>query len=326
MLFAYAQSINSRIRERTELDFYTFTPDAAVGILIGVCILYLVITFFIRRWQRSNVFSRNELEKIFASSLVSYIVLMHVFSFTIAIIFNHVERNFSRGIFMMTTFTFLLDGFIYGSFFLAYNYYNKNKRNQEQLVKYNKAHSESRINQLKAQLNPHFLFNNLNVLDQLIEEDKEKASNFLNEFAEIYRFVLYTSDKKTVPINEELTFANQYFTLIQHKYGKAYQLIIESQNNSGFVVPLTLQLLIENAVQHNLGTEMNPVCIKILVNKNIFVSNNLIPKRNTKMTSGRALNNLEEQYKLLTDIPVEIQKSDNIFSVSIPIIKKQENK
>jgi len=84
-------------------------------------------------------------------------------------------------------------------------------------------------------------------------------------------------------------------------------------------------LLIENAVQHNLGTEKNPVCIKILADKNISISNNLIPKRNTKPVSGRALNNLKEQYKLLADIPIEIQQSANTFSVIIPIIYTPES-
>ena len=325
MLFAYAQSIDSRIRERTELNAYIFTPDAAVGKLIAVLILFLVLGFFIRRWQKSGVFSTKEIVKIFSSSLISYLVLMQTFSLAIAFIFGNVERNFTREIFTLTTFMYLLDGFIYGSFFLAYYYYNKNKRNQEQLATYNKALSESRIIQLKTQLNPHFLFNNLNVLDQLIEEDKHKASDFLNEFADLYRFVLQASDKKTIPIREELTFAKQYLNLIQHKYGNAYQLKFESQNSNGAIVPLTLQLLIENAVQHNLGTEKNPVFIKILTGKNISISNNLIPKRNTKTASGRALNNLKEQYKLLTDIPIEIQKLEKTFSVIIPIIYAPES-
>ncbi len=324
VLFAYVQSIDARIRERTELNAYTFTPDAAIGTLIAVCILFLVLTFFIRRWQQSTIFSTKELFKIFSSSLVSYLVLMQTLSLAIAIISGNVARNFKPESVILSSFTFLLDGFIYGSFFLAYNYYNQNKRNQEQLATYNKALSESRINQLKTQLNPHFLFNNLNVLDQLIEEDKHIASEFLNEFADLYRFVLQTTDKKLIPISEELAFADRYFKLIKHKYGSAYQLKIESLNNNGFIVPLTLQLLIENAVQHNLGNENNPVFIKILTDKNLSITNNLITKRKLKSSSGRALNNLKEQYKLLVDIPIEIKKSDNTFSVIIPIIYTSE--
>ena len=203
---------------------------------------------------------------------------------------------------------------------LFYNYL-KNKKHQELVATYNHALSESRINQLKTQLNPHFLFNNLNVLDQLIEEDKNKASEFLNEFANIYRYVLQATDKNLVPIHEELAFAMQYFKLIQHKYGKAYQLKIESIG-SGYIVPLTLQLLIENAIQHNFGSTDNPICIKIEATDTIIsISNNSILKRSSKTTSGRALQNIKEQYKLLTKNPIVIQKSDNDFSINIPIIR-----
>jgi len=170
------------------------------------------------------------------------------------------------------------------------------------------------------------LFNNLNVLDQLIEEDKDKASEFLNEFADLYRFVLQATEKKLIPISEELAFAEQYFKLIKYKYGDAYQLKIESLNSNGFIVPLTLQLLIENAFKHNLGTEKNPVCINVITDKNIEVTNNCIPKQNIKPVSGKALNNIKEQYKLLADIPIEVQQSDNTFSVIIPIIYTPESK
>ena len=238
-------------------------------------------------------------------------------------IFNKFEQNFNLDTFIYTTFTFFLNGFVYGSFFLAYYYYNKNIVYQQQLTNHLQALSESKIYQLKSQLNPHFLFNNLNVLDQLIDEDKHKASNFLNEFAEIYRYVLQTSERKIVSLHEELAFVAQYFRLIQHKYGNAYQINIESKSNNGYIVPLTLQLLIENAIKHNLGTEENPIFIAININENICASNNINLKRSVKPTNGLALNNLKEQYKLLTKETVEILQSNNTFSVTIPIIYTQ---
>src|SRR5690606_31605746 len=177
----------------------------------------------------------------------------------------------------------------------------RSKKHQQQLANYQKILSESKVWQLKTQLNPHFLFNNLNVLDQLIEEDRHKASNFLNEFAEIYRYVLQASDKKLISLNEELAFTQQYFGLIQHKYGSAYQLNIETKNYAGFIVPLSLQLLIENAIQHNLGTEKEPVTINVKLNNSLIVSNNVIPKRRVKISVAIALNNLKEQYALLSN-------------------------
>jgi LytS/YehU family sensor histidine kinase len=288
--------------------------------MINVGILFPIILFFIRRWQKSDIFSTKEMLKIFGSSIVLFIIIMLLLGLAMALAYGGVERNFAGKRLPLEIISSLLDGFIYGSFFLAYYYYQKNKKHQEQLATYHQALSESRINQLKTQLNPHFLFNNLNVLDQLIEEDKSKASDFLNEFAEIYRYVLQASDKEIVRIEEELVFAEQYFNLIQHKFGNAYQLKIENKKSIGFIVPLTLQLLIENAIQHNLGTEENPICINVYVDEKITVSNNIILKKNSKTPSGRALRNLKEQYKLLTKKTIEIQQSAHVFSVAIPFI------
>ncbi len=320
LLFAYAQSIYSRIAERSSLDFYTFTPDGALGTMISVGVLFFVIDFFIKRYQKPTISNQKEIFKIFSISIITYLFLIQLIGFIIAFVFNNISRNFNQETLILTTFSYLLNGFIYGSFFLAYNYFNKNKSDHAKLIQFNTALSESRINQLKAQLNPHFLFNNLNILDQLIEEDKNKASDFLNEFADIYRFVLQVSDKKTIPLSEELTFAKQYLNLIQHKYGEAYQLVLNGYNTNGFIVPLTLQLLIENAVQHNLGSEINPIIINICIDQNIRVSNNLVVKLNKKPTSGRALINLKEQYLLLSAIPIDIQIYDHTFAVTIPII------
>ena len=262
--------------------------------------------------------------RIFSSSLMMFLLVMKFSGLLLAFLFNTIERNFNQETFFFNILSDFLNGFIYGSFFLAYYYYNKNKNYQQQLINYHQVLADSKIYQLKSQLNPHFLFNNLNVLDQLIDEDKHKASNFLNEFAEIYRYVLQTSDKKIITLNEELAFVEQYFSLIQHKYGKAYQLEVKSENNSGYIVPLTLQLLIENAVQHNLGTQENPICITVKIKESISISNNINLKRNAKSTHGRALKNLDEQYNLLTKKPIKIQQSDNTFSVIIPIIHTQK--
>jgi sensor histidine kinase YesM len=324
LLFAYAQSVHARLSIGRELNRYILTPDAAVATLITVSILFLLIYFFIQLWHKSGTFSMKEMLKIFAASLLAYLCIVQLLGFLIAFIFDNIERNFNSQTFIQSTFTYLIDGFIYGSFFLVFYYYKKNKQQQEHLTAYNRALYDSRMSQLKAQLNPHFLFNNLNVLDQLIYEDKNRASAFLNEFAEIYRYVLQSAEQSYVSIKEELAFAEQYFKVIQHKYGNSYTVTINLQNSQGFIIPLTLQLLIENVIKHNLGTEEKPVSIEINIGDNIFVSNNRVPKRKVKSESGKALSNLKEQYMILTNRQVEINESDEQFSVLIPKIKVQQ--
>ena len=323
LLFAYAESIQGRIWVRGEISWYTFTPESAAFKLLSFIILIVIISFFLKKSNQSDKFSAKGAFKIFASSLIVYLFFMKGTGFLIALVFGNIERNFNSQTLVLSTFSDLMDGFIYGSFFLAYHYYNKNKIHSEELATYNQALALSKINQLKAQLNPHFLFNNLNVLDQLIEEDKHTASNFLNEFAEIYRYVLQVSDKHVIPISDELSFAKKYFSMMKHKYGTAYLLETDITNTVGNIVPLTLQLLLENAVQHNLGTGEKPIIIKITLNESLTVSNNIMPKHRVKLTEARALNNLKEQYALLSNRQIEIEKTDKNFSIKIPLIPIQ---
>jgi len=324
LIFAYIQSIYIRIAVRRMVNAYTFTPEAALASLMGAGILFFIIRYFIRIWQPDTKFSIGETVKIFGFSLVSYVASMQLIGMVIAIVFGKVEQNFSQQAFVLSLFSDFLDGLIYGSFFLAYYYYNANKEYQQQVASYNKAISEAKINQLKTQLNPHFLFNNLNILDQLIEEDKFKASDFLNEFADIYRYVLLVSDKELVKVEEEVGFIKQYFRLLQHKYGDIYQLHIDNVNEEGYTVPLSIQLLIENAVKHNLGTLDNPIVINVVINENITVSNNIILKRKTRSESGMGLKNLIEQYRLLTAGGISIQEYKTVFKVTVPIISKHK--
>jgi sensor histidine kinase YesM len=324
MLFAYVQSIYIRISNNEEINAYTFTPDAALFSTFKAGILFIIIILFSNKWQKAAIFSTKETVKIFSLSLLMFLLMVQLTGFFISFMFDTIDRNFNQDTLIFNVFPDFLNGFTYGSFFLAYNYYKKNKNYQLQLANYNLALSDNKIQQLKTQLNPHFLFNNLNVLDQLIDEDKQKASDFLNEFAEIYRYVLQTSNVKIISLNEELAFAVQYFNLIQHKYANAYQINFDGKNDDGYIVPLTLQLLIENAVQHNLGTTENPVLIAITISDTIHVSNNINLKRTTKQTFGRALNNLNEQYQLLTKKGIEIQHTNDAFSVTIPIINTVE--
>lgn len=326
-LFAYVQSIYNRIGPGQTINAYTFTPEAALSILLFTGLLFLIMQLFIQKWQQSEVLTGKAMWKIFGSSLTVYMLTLMLITVLIAVAydqfteFDNIARNLNSKSIISGTIMDLLNGIVYGSFFLAYYYHLKSKSYQNKVLKYHRADVENKLYQLKTQLNPHFLFNNLNILDQLIEEDKEKASDFLNQFAEIYRYVLQVSDKKLIPINEEIDFIVNYFRLFQYKYGNAYQLKIEAENTNGFLAPLTLQLLVENAIKHNTGSIECPVLITINISKTISVSNNLILKRNLNSTLGNGLKNIDEQYKLLAQKPIVIQQTDQHFTVTFPIIQ-----
>ncbi|WP_126973527.1 sensor histidine kinase [Gynurincola endophyticus] len=324
LLFSYVQSLQYRLLSRRIIDIYVFTPEAALFTFVDVCVLFLIIRrrigFYEKRQQKLNFFN---ILKVYVSAMIVYLAFINLLSFLISWVFGTIDRNYSLRQVLFNNFDHLLDTCIYGSFFIAYYLWKKNKADTKKINEFNAALSESKITQLKAQLNPHFLFNNLNVLDQLIEEDKKVASAFLNDFSELYRYVLETSEKALVNLSDELIFAKSYFRMIQHKYGNAYRLeISEGAFENYLIPPLSLQLLLENVVDHNLGKENNPVLIQIDINERIMVSNTLLPKPVQKKYGGRSLKNLEKQYKLLSNESVQIEEQQKKFIVTLPLILK----
>jgi sensor histidine kinase YesM len=311
-LFAYLHSIQQRISATRAIDFYTFTPEAGLFNFFSACLIFLFLGMLLQQGRtRVHTLQLKHTVVVFFTALLSYLIITTLISFLISLSFGTIERNFTHNLFIKSTLSSALDFCIFGGFYLAHYFYWHNKADNEQLAAYNKALAESKIAQLKSQLNPHFLFNNLNVLDQLIEED-------------LYRYVLQTSDKKLVPVTEELYFAQRYFKLMAHKYGNAYELKISgNKQTSGFIPPLTLQLLVENAIEHNLGTEQAPVRINLHFNSKLTVANNIAARRKHKTTGGRALENLREQYALLSNDTVEIMHTPTHFEVTLPVITER---
>lgn len=326
-IFAYLQSIQTRISFKSVISPYTFTPEAAVASFVSACIIFLIVDLQLRRFQQH--LSKPSVALVLKMLINAIVICLGIFiliSLTVALTFGTLERNFTLPVFARNNLSAALDVCIYGSFYLVYWYYLKNKKDRQQLADYHQALSNGKIAQLKSQLNPHLLFNNLNILDQLIEEDAEKASRFLNDFSELYRYSLQTSEINLISIGEEIKFVIKYFRVIEHKYEGCYFLNFDEKTNDicgSCIPPLTLQLLIENAVDHNLGTINKPVYIHFNVAEGYLkITNNRVKKENIKTTGGRSLRNLQEQYSLLTNARMQVFASETEFCVKLPIIQQ----
>lgn len=322
VIFAYLESIQIRYYFLRSISWHLFTPEAAVGQLINALLLFVIIGVVIKRFD--NKVSLAQAISVFLISLLIYVLGNNLLSYLIALSFGTVERNFNVNSLTSSNIKYVIDVFVYGGFFLAHYYFQKYQEDKAKLAKLEKAQMESQLAQLKAQLDPHFLFNNLNVLDQLIEEDQKQASTFLHDFSDIYRYVLQSSDKVLVSIEEELEFAQRYFGLMQQKYGEAYNLkVIGVVSKEAFLPALSLQLLLENAIEHNLGTENDPVFIELYFKKkSLSITNTLKPKKNPKKDGGRALQNLKSQFQLFGFDEISIEKAEGKFMVQLPLIFK----
>ena len=215
---------------------------------------------------------------------------------------------------------------IVSMFFHAIYFY---KALQEKKVKEQKViagTASAKFDALKNQLDPHFLFNSLNVLTSLIDEDPYQAQKFTTSLSKVYRYVLEQKNKDLVSVDEELQFAKTYVRLLKMRFEDSIILYIPEKSNDpeAKIVPLSLQLLLENAVKHNVVTSDRPLHIKVYEENGLLVvSNNVQEKQVVKKSSGVGLQNIQQRYGILTDRQVQINKTVSDFSVKLPILTKQ---
>lgn len=192
-----------------------------------------------------------------------------------------------------------------------------------ELERFKKENAEFQFESLKSQVNPHFLFNSLNTLSSLIYDDREKAEIFIRELSDVYRYILDNRGKELVTISKEIQIARSYLYLLGLRFEKNLEVewAIELVAESKMIAPLTLQLLIENAVKHNVISKKNPLYINIsTIDSKLVIRNNLQRKEIKEYSSQMGLRNIQSRYRFLTNSEVEILETESEFVVKIPLI------
>lgn len=187
-----------------------------------------------------------------------------------------------------------------------------------------KEKAQMMFDNLKQQLNPHFLFNSLTSLSALINLDQDLASNFLSKMSDMYRYILKNGDLETVPLKDELTFVDTYYQLQKTRFGEGLKLIINVDDafSMHLIAPVTLQNMMENAIKHNIIDIDTPLIINIFTEgEYLIVQNNSQPKKNVETSNKKGLEQLKTLYKYLTRKPVIIEDSDIYFIIKIPLIQ-----
>ena len=186
--------------------------------------------------------------------------------------------------------------------------------------------ANAQFESLKNQLDPHFLFNSLNVLSALIDENPNQAQRFTASMSKIYRYVLEQKDKELVTVEEEIEFAKTYCELLKTRFedSVSFDFMVNEAALKSYVVPLSLQLLLENCIKHNFATSSKPLHIKIFTeNGFLLIENNLQQREQVKESAGIGLSNIVQRYSLLTKLNVFIEKSDDFFRVKIPMLTQK---
>lgn len=192
-----------------------------------------------------------------------------------------------------------------------------------------KANAQAQLAVLKNQVNPHFLFNSLNTLISVIPDNQDTAVAFAENLSKVYRYLLEIKDKEVIPLAEEFKCIKAYEYLLKIRFGDGVSMEYPNlaMNNKLHIIPLSIQMLIENAIKHNIVSQNKPLRIQIAIeNDQLIVKNNLQPKKILEPSTKIGLANIDKRYELLMDKHVNIQKTANEFIVRIPLVKMNEIK
>ena len=192
-----------------------------------------------------------------------------------------------------------------------------------EVEKYRTESVQAELKNLKNQINPHFLFNNLNVLSSLVYKDQDKAVDFINQLSKVYRHLLDNRNNELITVDEELIFVTSYNYLLQIRFNKniVFNLDVDPKYLAKYIPPMSLQILIENAIKHNEISDEHPLTITVFVSENyLVVSNNLQLRTNQEPLSKTGLQNIKSRYKHFTDKEVGVFETQKLFTVKIPLL------
>jgi sensor histidine kinase YesM len=195
---------------------------------------------------------------------------------------------------------------------------------QTQLVKVQQQQKENELKLLRSQIDPHFLFNNLNTLDSLIDSNTERAKEYINKLSLIYRYLIRTKDAEVMELSKEVEFAENYIFLIETRFANDYNFkIVKNKSLEDEFIPTgALQALLENVVKHNKVLDNNSIDTTILIEEDWITVTNSKSNSGVNIESmGTGLNNLKVRYELLIDKQVQIMNTNMEYKISIPIIK-----
>lgn len=329
-------------QKRNKLPFIYGMPSLIWGIVTGIYLVLFIslgvgeVSFsFVTAIVLFGVFSTvitsfvlfktyKEKSHFSTKTIINYLLNIFIYPYLIFLITNYNDS-------VLSVKWFFLSAVMIGPYFLFltmllhfYNLFQLNKVEKKELQQ-NSITASLKYQQLKSQLSPHFLFNNLSVLTGLIEEEPGKAVHFLENLSSIYRYFLTQEKEDLVRLEEELDFADKYMDLLQIRFeGSIFynNLIVSVDPKNRYILPLSLQQVFENVVKHNEISKEKPMSINMYIEDDyLVVSNSLIPKEQLDLSEKVGLINIKHRYSFFTDKEIIVGPEDNNYVIKLPLLK-----
>lgn len=262
-------------------------------------------------------------------TVVTYMLYCFVATFIVAFFITwYYERlnpaDIQWGYLVQFTKLPMMIAFIFMAIFTTRSWLLEWKKSATETEKLRTEMLASQYQSLKDQLNPHFLFNSLNVLSNLVYEDADRSAEFILKLSKIYRYVLDVQQEELVSLEKELEFARNYLELQKIRFEENLVFSIKVDASQHFYLPpLSLQLLLENAIKHNEASQENPLFISIdQKDDKLWISNTFQPKSiSTESSTGLGLSNIKKRYEILSNQTITVNQMEDEFSVQLPLLK-----
>jgi LytS/YehU family sensor histidine kinase len=273
-----------------------------------------------------NILSHRPLLKILLLCFLTVLYSAVVTTALAALWMFATSQELNRQMLLQNTFTACIATILFTLLYEVLFLSNEKETEQSKTRQLDNALTTAQLTVLKNELDPHFMYNALNTLSWLVKTDVDKADDFINRLAEIYKYFLNNKNKEHVTLREELHFIDQYFFLLQLRYANKIKLekeLADYNLDTLTILPCALQILVENAIKHNIFSEAKPLSIKISINhENIYVANTkqqgkIPPHYSTKV----GLSNLKARYELAYKKPITVESGRNYFVVRLPLLK-----
>jgi len=299
--------------------------------IILITIIVLIIwegNLQIDKWLNEKYsWLENPQKRLFIQLVTSILftsVALFLFMFTLHQIKFGDGRLFNRK--MMETFTpALLFTFALSAVYIGNQFFKAWKQSLVEVEKYKAESANAQLQNLKNQISPHFLFNNLSVLTSLVYKNQDKAVEFINELSKVYRYVL-DNNTELVTLQDEMDFLNHYIYLLKIRFENSisFEININEHQQQAFVLPMSLQMLVENTIQHNETSQANPLKVSIYTKENsLIIENKIQPRSDFNESTKIGLTNLKSRYSFFTDEKIEILNDFKSFKVILPLIHKK---